>query len=487
MELNDALGAIRKGVGLIVAGLLVGLAAAGLISALTPRTYASETQLFVSAVDTPGTTTNPYNNDLFSQQRAVSYVQILTGEELAGAVVDELGLETGAEDLLQQIEVVPLPGTVVLEVRVTDTSPERAQQIAAAVAREFVQQVTDLETRAGAAIPAVDVRTIQAADFNPEPVSPDIVRNLAVGAALGLVLGLALALLRGRLDRSVRTDEEIRAAAGTEVLGRVAADRSLAKHHVAYGAGDHSPAAEAFRALRLKLQHGDPTVPPRVVVVTASNSGEGTSTVAVNLSVSLARSGSRVMLVDANLRRPRVARYLGLTEDGAGLTDVLADTADLHQATQRWTDSRLSVLDAGPLSVDSDEILGSPQMRRLLSQLREAYDFVIIDAPPLLPVVDAAALSVLADGCVLVAEFASTKREHLVEAASAVTRVRADLLGVVLNRVPKKAIAAPGGRRRYAADSGRRRAPSPLSTSDEERAGSRQAHPPVPVPSRVQE
>jgi tyrosine-protein kinase len=486
VELNGALGAVRARGRLIVAGLLVGLVVAGGISMLLPRTYASETQLFVSVVDEPGVNTDPYNNDLFSQQRVVSYVQILTGEELAAAVATELDLQVSAEELLEQIEVMPLPGTVILEVTVTDTTAEGAQQITAAVARELTRRVAEVETRPGEPAPSVDVRTLKAADFNPEPVSPDIPRNLALGGVLGLLLGLALAVLRTRLDRTVRTDEEIHAAAGVEVIGKVAEDRQLDKHHLASGPGDRSPAAEAFRAVGLKLKHATATAAPQVVVVTGSNAGEGASTVAVNLSVSLARSGSRVILVDANLRRPRVHRYLELPEGGPGLTDVLTGSAELGRATQPWKDGRLTVLGAGPLSVDPDELLSSPQMRRLLGQLRDAYDFVVLDTPPLLPVADAAALSVLADGCLLVAQFGKTTREQLEEAASAVARVRADLFGVILNRVPRRVAVSPAASRSYPGDSDRRPPRSEGGTAPPGRLGPRTAVP-VPVPSRVQE
>lgn len=456
MELNDVLKVIRDQRRLIAGLVLAAIAVAGLLSWSAVRLYSSSTQLFVSVAGSRNAT-DPYNNDLFSQQRAVSYVQILTGVQLAQRVVDELRLPMTATALAAEVTAAPLPSTVILQVSVTDPSPERAQAIAASVGRQFTRQVAELETPDGSTTPNVSVRTIQAPGINRTPVSPNVPRNLVLGAALGLVLAVAAALIRSRMDRTVRDDEGVREASGVEVIGKVVEDRALSARHVSSGLGGQSPTAEAYRTIRVNLQHVDEVTPPQVIVVTSALPGEGTSTVAVNLAVSLARSGSRVLLVDGNLRRPRVARYLGLDEDGPGLTDVLAGTAELRDALQPWGDGTLTVLGAGPLPSDPDDMLGSARMGAFLTVLRDSQQFVVIDSPPLLSVVDGAVLSALADGCVIVTRAGKTKRENLAEAVAAVQRVNANLFGVVLNRLPRTtAAASASGRRSYHADPGRR-------------------------------
>jgi receptor protein-tyrosine kinase len=149
------------------------------------------------------------------------------------------------------------------------------------------------------------------------------------------------------------------------------------------------------------------------------------------------------MLVEADLRRPRVTAYMGLV-GGAGLSNVLAGTAELDDVTQLWGDGKLSVLGAGPMPPNPSELLGSAHMRALLDRLREENDFVVIDAPPLLPVTDAAVLSVAADGCLLVTRYGSTRRDQLAEAANVLTRIDANLLGVVINRLPQSAAISRG-------------------------------------------
>ncbi len=453
--------------------MLVGLLAAAYLSWSAPRTYSSSTQLFVSVTATADTT-DPLGADSFSQQRAVSYVRLLTGTELAQRVVDELDLPLSAAAVAGKVRATPLPGTVVLQVEVTDSTPGRAQAITASLARQFTTRVTELETPDGATTPTVAIDTIEPATFKPTPISPAVRRNVMLGIALGLVAGLGLALLRHRMDRSVRHAADVREATGVELIGRVFEDRELAARHVSSGLDGRSPIAEAHRAIRVNLRHVDGDRPPQVIVVTGVRPDDGASTLAVNVAASLARWGSRVMLLDGDLRRPRVTRYLGLGDDGAGLSDVVAGSADLREASKMWGDNRLTVLGAGSLPQHTDAVLDSSRMRALLQVLRDTHEHVIIDAPPLLSVVDAAGISALADGCLLVARYGKTQHDDLAEAAGTLERVHARLLGVVLNRVPPGSAVSAIGDRGYPADPDR--TATPPSDAQARRSSRRGSH-----------
>lgn len=457
---------LRDRVHLIVAGLLLGLAAAGLLSWSAERTYTSSTQLFVGAVGSTDSA-GAYEGNLFSQERVASYPQIITSPDLAKLVVDDLNLPLSATELAAKVTASAVPQTVVLDVQVTDTSPQRAQAIAASVGRQFTKLVTGLETPAGATSSTVDVRTIRTPDFNPEPVSPDVFGNLWRGAAIGLVLGTGLALLRARTDRTVRDDEDVEEAAGAHVVGRVPEQRRGTRSRLPAHVVGQSPVAEAYRALRVNLRHLGGGPAPRVVVVAGAVAGVGASTVAVRLAASLATSGMRVLLIDADLRRPRVTRYMNLP-DGPGLTDVLTGSAELKDVVQAWPGGRLAVLAAGPLPADPEALLGSTRMRSLLDVLRDQYDQVVVDAPPLLAVVDGAVLSSFADSCLLVAHVGRTTGQQLAEAAATVTRVHVPSLGVVLNRVPRRAAL---GVRGYRAESHRPRTEAAVAAQAAHGAG----------------
>ncbi len=457
MELNDVMRALRTKWRLIIAGLLVGLAIALVITATAERKYSSTTQFFVSVTASASESRDPNSDQQFSQQRVISYVQLLTGRELAQEVITELGLDVTPAELSEMITATPLPDTVVLEVEVTADTAERAQLIATSVVRQFTERVRELETPEGAASSLVTVRNTEPPSLNPDPVSPATTRIIALGAALGLLVGIGLALLRARTDRSILSEEQVAVTSGAKLLGRVAADRQLARRRTSSSTGAvDSAAAEAFRTIRVNLQHVAGKTPPRAVVVAGSQPGDGATTVALNLALSLAGTGHRVLLVDADLRRPRVARQLSLPS-GPGLTDVLAGDVGLQEVARRWGHTTLAVLDAGALPTDPTQVLDSPAMRSLLTRATKEYDHVIIDAPPLGPVVDGAVLSALTDGCLLVTRFGRTTADQLAESLSAITQVQATVLGLVLNGVPRKGTPRRLRGKGYAADSDRRR------------------------------
>lgn len=451
--MSDPLSSVRRHLPLVLAVTLLGAGLAALLTFLTPRTYTSSIRLFVTAAR-PTDTTAAYEGNLFSQQRVASYAEILTSRELAQSVVDELKLPMTADDVASEVSATPVPDTVVLDVVVTDSSARRAESIAASLGRQFTGRVTALETPTDATTSTVAVKTIQAAGYDPTPAGPDLTGNLWRGAAIGLAVGLLLALLRGRLDRRLRTDEGIREAAGVGLVGRAYEDRKLSRKHLVTALPPDSPTVDAYRAIAAGLQQADDAVRPRVLLVAGCMPGDGASTVAVNVAVSLARLGGRVLLVDADLRRPRAAGYLGLS-GRPGLTEVLSDAFPLGHATRQWGGASLTVLPAGGMHPNPGDLLGSAGMRTLLEELRDSYDVVVIDAPPVLSVADAALMGALADGCLLVTRYGRTRSEHLAEAMAGFTRVHAAVLGVVLNRVPRGHAVAPVGGHGYRADGAR--------------------------------
>lgn len=458
----DLMTAVRRHGRWILAGLLLGLLVAGVLSYTAVRQYTSSTQLFIGTTGADATS-DAYEGNLFSQQRAASYAQVLTSRDLAQDVIDATSLPLTARELAAKVTATPLPDTVVLDVRVTDTSPERAQEIAVRLTEQFSARVAEIETPRAGVEPTVRVEVIQAADFNPDPISPDTLGNLWRGAGIGLVVGLLVTLLRARLDRSVRDVDDAEEATGAAVVGRLFEKNRRDRRQVEAPLAGQSATAEAYRALRVDLRYFTGDRPPKLVVLAGPVGGEGASTVAVDLAVSLARAGNRVTLIDADMRRPRVQRLLDLPA-GPGLADYLVAWTDLRSIVQPWGDGRLEVIGAGALPADPEAALGSPRMRALLDTLREQRDVVVVDAPPLLPVVDAAVVSSMADTCLLVARYGHTRREHLAEAAAAVARVRVPSLGVVINRIPRRARELTAASRPYEAETQQRRNPLPVAS-----------------------
>ncbi|MBI3687721.1 MAG: polysaccharide biosynthesis tyrosine autokinase [Actinobacteria bacterium] len=421
--------------------VVVGLAVAGLIGAIgvtltaTP-VYQAKTEAFISLHD--GTSVaDAYQGGQFSMQRVKSYAQVVTSPAVTGPVVAELRLDLTPEQLARRITANAPLDTVLIDIAVKDPSPERAQQIATAVGTTFSAVVAQLEAPNDKVASPVTVTIVRPAALPTTPVSPRRAVNLTLGLLIGLALGVGVAMLRESLDTSVKSDTDLAELTGSAALGVVGFDREAAKQPLVSLKETRSPRAEHYRSLRTNLRYADVDTPPRVVVVTSSVSLEGKSVTACNLALSLAGAGARTVLLEGDLRRPSVADYLGL-EGAVGVTDVLVGRVQLADALQPWGDAGLplQVLPSGALPPNPSELLGSANMLQLLTQLRERADFVIVDAPPLLAVTDAAILTKAADGALLVVRHGKTPRDQVRRALDALGNVDAKVLGTVLNMVP---------------------------------------------------
>jgi receptor protein-tyrosine kinase len=435
MEFRDVLAALRQGWWLAVMGVVIGgLAALGVSLLMTPR-YSAETQLFVSTDDSSSTSA-VFQGSQFSQDRVSSYAELLGGEELATRVVDALDLNMSPGQLIGEIEVSTVPQTVLLNVTVTDPSPQQARLIAEEIATQFPAMVTELETTSSGASP-VRVAVVHPPVLPSVPSSPQTLLNVILGALVGLLLGAVAAITRDRLDRSIKKPEEAADLAGAPVMGVVLRNTGLESTKVV-DRNRMTRVAEDYRQLRANLQFLDVDEPPKVIMVSSSLPGEGKTTAVINLALALAEAGRKVTVVEADLRRPKVTRYLGMI-GGVGLTNVLAGSADITEVTQYYGVDGLAIIAAGPTPPNPSELVASASMAELLGKLRASNDFVLVDSPPILPVSDSTGLAVLVDGVLLSVRYGVTRKDQLQQAAATIQRVGARTLGVILNIVPPKA------------------------------------------------
>ena len=449
MEFRDVLAALRAGWWLPVVGLLVGAIGAAAISLLSTPLYTSTIKFFVSTTGSDSTS-DVLQGSQFSQQRVTSYAELLQGQELSRRVVDRLDLHRTPEQLSSQLTVTAVPETVLIKVSVADPSPRLARQIAETLGDEFTARIDEVEAPDAAGAVPVKVTVAEPPELPDSPSSPATLRNVALGLAAGLALGGAAAVLRGRLDRSVKDVAEAVDLAGAPVMGTIVFDPAMAKQQNTLRGGDHR-AAEAYRQLRNNLQFLNVDEPVTAIMVSSALPSEGKTTVVVNLGLALAAAGQKVTIVEADLRRPRVTRYLGMVS-GVGLTNILTGSATLDDVVQRYGPDGLSVIAAGPTPPNPGELLASASMASLVQKLRGQNDFVLIDAPPLLPVADSSGLAVHVDGVLLSVRYGRTRKDQLERAVDTVERVGARTLGLILNMVPPRADAVSGYEYDYAPD-----------------------------------
>jgi succinoglycan biosynthesis transport protein ExoP len=439
VELRDYIRILHKNwIIILVLTVLGGAIGAGYSATQTP-TYQSTTQLYVSVRSEGAATGDLVQGTTFARQIVASYVDVVNTALVLEPVVEQLGLDLSVAELSAQVTASAPLNTVMIDITATDADPARAAAIADATATSLANAVqTTLEQPAteGEASP-VQVTTVQPAVRPSEPSSPNTPLNVALGTLLGIALGIGVGVLRTVLDTRVRTLHDIEQLTSAPLLGGIAYDPAAQKRPLIVHADPRSPRAESFRSLRTNLQFLNIEGGPRSFVVSSAGPGEGKSTTTANLAIALAETGARVALIDGDLRLPRVADYMGI-EGGVGLTDVLIGRVELADALQKWGRGKLFVLTSGPVPPNPSELLGSVAMDHVLAALTEHFDYVLIDAPPLLLVTDAAVLSKKTRGVIFAAASGKTKKHDLTGAIRSLETAGGQLLGLVVTMLPTR-------------------------------------------------
>ena len=435
---------------LVAAVVVVCLLVAGLVSVLLPTSYTSTTVFYVASPQTAASPQDSYQGAQLSSERVKSYTELLTGERVATDASALLGGSPTPDEVQAAVSADAVSETVVLNLGVTESTPEDAQLVARAVGLAFTRLVGSIEaTGQPVNRPIVTTETVLAPTLPTEPSGPGRTVLLALGLLAGLVLGIGAALLRRSLRRVVESPEAFGAALGAPVVGLLPGDRrrprapALLADPVPGRTGREAQRrrarAEAVRRMRTAVAALAPE--RRCLVLTGVAGGQRTTTTALDLAVVLAAAGEDVLLVDADLRDPALAALLSL--DGSlGLAEVLEGSATPEVAIQRWAPGGIDVLAAGGPMGRPTEL--QSRADPVLERLRARYDRVVIDAPAATAAADAVDLAARADAVLVVARRGVAAPEDVETSVSALRLVGAHVLGGVLTAavgVP----AAPSG------------------------------------------
>lgn len=439
MELRDYLRILHRNWVLLLIFLIAGAGAGAAWSLVQKPKYEASTSLYVSVRSEGAATGELVQGTTFARQMVTSYVDVIPTSLVLDPVIEQLGLDRTTTDLAESISASTPLNTVLIDIAVSDSDPELAADIANATAASFtlaVQNTIERPADEGASSP-VQVTVTQPAVTPQSPSSPNIPLYIAIGGLLGAAVGIGFAALRSVLDTRIHTLHDLEQLTDKPMLGGIAFDSEASKRPLIVHADPRSPRAESFRTLRTNLQFLNVENGPRSFVVSSAGPGEGKSTTTANLAIALAETGARVALIDGDLRLPRVADYMGL-EGGVGLTDVLIGRVQLVDAVQKWGQNQLFVLTSGPVPPNPSELLGSTAMDNVLATLTEHFDYVLVDAPPLLLVTDAAVLSKKTRGVIMVAASGRTKKQELAGAFRTLETAGGALLGVVVTMLPTR-------------------------------------------------
>jgi capsular exopolysaccharide synthesis family protein len=272
-------------------------------------------------------------------------------------------------------------------------------------------------------------------------LAPNQRRTGIIGFAMGLMLGLGLAFFIEFLDRSVKSQDDIESTIGLPFLGMVPTAEDLGSNgavkdlHIVRH--PNSTAAECCRVVRTNILFASPDKPLKTLIITSSNPVEGKTTTVVNLGIAMAQSGHRTLIVDTDMRRPRLHKVLGTSNEN-GVSRLIVGEAEIESAVKSTDVPGLFLLPCGPIPPNPAELLQTERFSALARKLADRFDRVIFDSPPTLAVTDAAVLSRVTDGCVLVVRAGRTSRDALVRAKQSIASAGTRIVGVVLNDVDLK-------------------------------------------------
>ncbi len=477
INLEEIFETLRKHLVTIIISMFAGLAISGIVTffILTPK-YSSQAQLIVTLPQSDTANVNDVNTNL---QMINTYKDMIVSDLVLNEVKDRLETEDNvkmtAGQIKDAISVNQSQNSQMFSIQAISTNAVTAQQIANTTSQVFQENAKDVMN--------VDkISIISGAVANTTPVSPNNKLNLVIGLVLGMMVGVGLAFLFELLDRTVKDEKYVTDALGFPILGTVPemsakelnagirkkeqllhdqklqtinspitqkplkslGGRKMARTQKQKAAQTHavslitltnpsSPIAEQYRTIRTNIQFASAAGQQiKTIVVTSSGPGEGKSTTAANIAVVFAKSGQRVLLVDADLRKPVVYKTFQLN-NARGLSTALSSSGSVADVIQRTPVENLSILPSGPKPPNPSELLSSPRMDQILDEARQLFDVVIFDMPPVVAVTDAQIMSSKTDGTLLVVRENTSRKESLNKAKELLEMVQARVLGVVYN------------------------------------------------------
>lgn len=429
MTILDVVRMLRVNLKILLAGLAIGALLGFGYSLLQPKVYASTATGYVTVGDGAGIG-DVISGSTAAKEKASAYLAFVNSGPVADEIVaanPDLNLTRG--QVQGNLTATVDANSALIRVSATGNTPQAAQALANSSLEAVAKVANSLEGSS-----TVRVIPLEDATVSSTPVSPDTKKLTGMGATAGFALVLAVIFLRRTIDTKLRTREDATKATDAGVLGVLPISDELTEENILHSDSDHV-SQEAIRQMRTNLRFVNVDNPPKSLIVTSAEPGEGKSTVSTSIARALADAGEPVIIIDADLRRPTIAKKFKI-DSKVGLTQVLAGQVELADAVRQFEDTQLFILPAGRIPPNPSELLGSDKMRQLITELSGEFT-VIVDVPPVLPVTDAALLSTAVDGVVLVGSVGKTRKENLAEAAANLRKVSANLLGVVINRAPR--------------------------------------------------
>ena len=383
-------------------------------------------------------------------QLVETYVGLINTDPVRQQLVKD-GIPRSAGELQANISAFRQPNTTLISITVGDRDPAVTELIAKDIIPAFNHSLDELQGKVGAD-PKNHLESLVPWEIPTtppgSPVSPDIPRNVGAALLAGLIGGLAIAFVIEALDNTVKAESDVHIKLHTNLLGSVllrrptdSGDQPGQKVEVISASHPTDPLAEQYRALRTNLMFSRVDQSMRSLLVTSTAPAEGKTTTACNLAVVMAQAGNRVILVDADFRRPALHQVFRFRND-AGLGHLILRERPVAELVRATGIPNLRVISTGPAPPNPSELLGSSAMSQLMDRLADEADIIVFDTPPVGAVTDATVLGALVDGVVVVVEQGKTGITSIIRGLQTLQAVDANVLGIVLNKAPRGEDAA---------------------------------------------
>ena len=439
MELYEYWRLLLRHLPLLIFTCLLGLGGASYVNFVAVPQYSASADVFVTTPSTTIDVGSLATGSNFSEQRVVSYAQIISGPATLGPVIEKLDLGLTTSELAQSVNAFAPNGTVLIRIDVTGEDPNKVAAIANAVAEQFEQTVQFLEATSASTSTNIKVTPVRQALPNYNPTSPNKLLNLILGFVLGFAFGSGLVILRIFFDKTVKNEDHL---GDVPLLGTILYDPTARDTPLLTQVSPYSGRAEAFRQIRTNLQFLGETQDRKIIAMTSALPNEGKTTTIINLALSLSSTGLRVLLIDADLRRPQLNLFLEIPTNQEGVTEILTQSQKLQKFRANPASMTINlgptfdVLCSGGIPSQPAELLGSDNFKAMVDACRKVYDVILLDCPPTLPITDAAVIARSVDAVLLVVKAGKTTIKQFRGTQESLLNVDAQILGCIINMIP---------------------------------------------------
>jgi len=380
----------------------------------------------------------------------LDYREIIKSRLAAREIIEKLNLDMSIEAFQKCVTVTTVNNSRLIKIAFLSSDPRLAMDVANALSEFIIKKAEDI-------VDVKNVQVIDAAEFPSRPIKPNKKMNLAIAGVVGIMAGIGVILIIEYLDSTLKNSEDVERYLGFNVIGEIPKFEGEKRNHrkkrnsvdsLSFERGKlssnlisfHDPkarASEAYRALRTNIGFLGVDRQIKSIVVTSPDQAEGKSTTCANIAISMAQTDKKVLLLECDLRKPKIHKYFGVEND-KGLTDVIVNNMEYEAVTRKIDQIKnLYVITCGPIPPNPAEILESAKMNDLINRLKDSFDMVILDSPPVSELTDAAIVSKNADGVILVIASGESNIDMARHAKSALENVKARVLGVVLTKLDR--------------------------------------------------